>query len=70
MAKEWGHFSLLAEHMHNEDVQFMRLNENLYIGDKWWFEEMEVVRNADGLVAGFRVNADNDLVQNVLFEKK
>jgi CubicO group peptidase (beta-lactamase class C family) len=62
--------SLLAEHMHNEDVQFMRLNENLYIGDKWWFEEMEVIRNADGLVAGFRVNADNDLVQNVLFEKK
>jgi CubicO group peptidase (beta-lactamase class C family) len=62
--------SLIAEHMQNEDVLLARVDKNHYVGDKWWFEGMKVIRKADDSVAGFRMSADNDAVRGVLFEKK
>lgn len=62
--------SLVVQHMHNEYVLLRRLEKDHYIGDKWWLEEVEVARNADGSVAGLRISADNDSVQDVLLEKK
>ena len=60
---------LFATSMQNEDVLLKYLENDHFIGDKWWWQEMRVIRNSEGEVTGIRINADTNWVQNLLFEK-
>jgi CubicO group peptidase (beta-lactamase class C family) len=61
---------LVVEHLQNENVQLVQVDRDTYIGDKWWFATVNPVRNAEMRVVGFKVNADSNNIQNLLFVKK
>jgi hypothetical protein len=61
---------LIVEHFQNEEVLLARLDQDHYVGDKWWFSEVEFIRNQDNSVVGFRLNADQNNIQNLLFVKE
>ena len=61
---------LVVEHFQNEEVLLVRVDRDHYWGDRWWFSEVRFIRDEDDHVIGFRLNADQDSVQNLLFVKK
>jgi CubicO group peptidase (beta-lactamase class C family) len=61
---------LIADHLHNEDVSLIRLDNNHYIGDKWWFSDIELNRDENNEIEGFRLNADQNNIQDLLWTKK
>ena len=61
---------LIVEHFQNEAVLLVRADVDHYWGDRWWFSEVRFIRDKDNHVTGFRLNADQDSVQNLLFVKK
>lgn len=58
---------LIADHLHNEDVELLRMDENHYRGDKWWFSEMEIIRDENNQVEGFELHADADNIQHLVW---
>jgi len=60
---------LIADHFHNEDVELLRLEEDLFKGNRWWFSSLELVRDKTGIINGFRVTADEENIQDLLFRK-
>lgn len=36
---------LVMWHLHNEEAALLRLNRDRYLGDRWWCEEIEIVRD-------------------------
>jgi CubicO group peptidase (beta-lactamase class C family) len=60
---------LIADHFHNEDVELLRLEKDVFKGNKWWFSSLEFVRDKNGVITGFRITADEDNVQNLLIRK-
>jgi hypothetical protein len=61
---------LIATHFQNEKVFLVRVDGDHYFGDAWWFSEVKFIRDENDNVIGFRLDADQDSVQNVLFVKK
>jgi len=61
---------LIAEHLHNEKVLLTSLPEDCCQGDKWWFSELIFERDNNNHIKGFRLNADNNNIQNLLFTKR
>jgi len=61
---------LIADHFQNEDVKLFRLDTDHYLGNKWWFSSMKVLRDENNKVCGFTVNADQDNIQKMLWIKK
>jgi CubicO group peptidase (beta-lactamase class C family) len=61
---------LVVTHFQNEEVFLVRVDQDHYFGDVWWFSEVEFIGNKDNDVIGFRLNADQDSVQNLLFVKR
>ena len=61
---------LILKHLQNEDVLLQRLDKDNYIGDAWWFSKVKILRNDQNNVTGFRLNADEDRIQNLMFIKK
>jgi hypothetical protein len=61
---------LIVEHFQNEEVFLVRVDQDHYWGDTWWFSEVRFIRDENNDVTGFRLNADQDSVQNLLFVKK
>ena len=59
-----------VEHFQNEDILLMRSGSDQYMGDKWWFSELEFLRNENNNITGFRLNADGDHVKRLLFVRK
>ena len=51
------------------EVKLLRLDRNRYLGDRWWCEEINVVRDADDQVTGFTLTADGGNIQKLRFVK-
>jgi hypothetical protein len=60
---------LVVAHFQNEDVFLVPVGQDHFLGDTWWFSEVEFIRQ-DNAVLGFRLNADQDSIQNLLFVRK
>lgn len=60
---------LVAENIQNGSIQLVQVDRDNYIGDKWWFTSLKVVRNNDDKIIGFKVTADSNNIQNLLFVK-
>jgi CubicO group peptidase (beta-lactamase class C family) len=61
---------LVVVHFQNKEVFLVPVDQDHYLGDTWWFSEVEFIRDKDNDVIGFRLNADQDSIQNLLFVKK
>jgi len=60
---------LVLWHLHNEEVPLLRVNGDRYLGDTWWCEEIDIVRDDNDRITGFTVTADDGNVQKLLFVK-
>jgi CubicO group peptidase (beta-lactamase class C family) len=60
---------LVLWHLQNEEVWLLRLDRDHYLGDKWWCEEIEILRDEEDNVAGFTLTADGGNIRNLAFEK-
>ncbi len=60
---------LILRHLHNEDVVLLRRDRDHYLGDSWWCEEIEIVRDQNDQITGFTLTADNGNVQQLVFVK-
>ena len=60
---------LFAENIQNGSIQLVQVDRDNYIGDKWWFTSLKVVRDKDDKITGFKVTADSNNIQNLLFVK-
>lgn len=61
---------LIIAHLHNEDVRLTQIDKDHYIGDQWWFVDLRLIRDENDRVTGFKLNADSNNIQNLLFTKK
>ena len=61
---------LIVEHFQNDDILLMRLDKDHYLGDKWWFFEIEFLRDENNQITGFRLNADEGHIKRLLFVRK
>jgi CubicO group peptidase (beta-lactamase class C family) len=61
---------LVVEHFQNEEVLLVRVDQDHYWGDRWWFSDVRFIRDEDNQVIGFLLNADQESVQNLLFVKQ
>ena len=48
----------------------MRSGSDQYMGDKWWFSEIEFLRDENNQTTGFRLNADEGHVKRLLLVRK
>ena len=60
---------LIAENIQNGSIQLVQVDRDNYIGDKWWFTSLKVVRDNEDKITGFKVTADSNNIQNLLFAK-
>jgi hypothetical protein len=60
---------LIAAHFHNENVRLMQIEKDHWIGNQWWFKDLKFIRNEHDRIIGFKLNADEDNIQNLLFTK-
>jgi CubicO group peptidase (beta-lactamase class C family) len=61
---------LVLEHLHNEDVVLQRMDRNIYRGNAWWCTEIRVTRDAEDRVTGFKLSADGNCVQDLVFVRR
>lgn len=61
---------LIVEHLQNENVQLVQIGIDNYIGDKWWFKDLKLIRDEKNSITGFKLCADDNNIQNLLFTKK
>ncbi len=60
---------LIAAHLQNENVLLIRIDQDYYQGDQWWFKVLKFERDENGGIKGFRLNADSNNIQNLLFTR-
>jgi CubicO group peptidase (beta-lactamase class C family) len=60
---------LVMWHLHNEEVGLLRLDRDRYLGDRWWCEEINIVRDENDQITGFTLTADGGNIQRLLFLK-
>ena len=61
---------LIADHFQNEDVKLFRLDTDHYLGNKWWFSRLNILRDENNRISSFTVNADQNNIQKMLWVKK
>lgn len=61
---------LVLEHLHNEDVFLQQMDRDTYRGNIWWCTEIRVNRDAGDQVTGFKLSADNNCVEDLVFVKR
>jgi CubicO group peptidase (beta-lactamase class C family) len=61
---------LVLAHLHNEDVILQQMDRDTYRGNRWWCTRIDVTRDAEDRVIGFRLSADNNCVQDLVFVKR
>ncbi len=59
---------LEAQHFRNETVRLTPAAEDAFKGDRWWFGDVRFLRDADGNVEAFEINAER--VRHLRFEKR
>jgi CubicO group peptidase (beta-lactamase class C family) len=60
---------LIVEHLQNEVVSLIQIDKDTYLGDKWWFKNVNVLRDDKSRIEGFKLNADNNNIQNLIFKR-
>ena len=60
---------LIVENLQNEDVMLLQIDKDNYLGDKWWFTKIRLIRNQNNQVKEFEVNADSNNIQKLSFVK-
>ncbi len=60
---------LVMWHLHNEEVMLLRLDRDRFLGDGWWCEEIDIVRDENDRITGFTITADGGNIQKLLFVK-
>jgi CubicO group peptidase (beta-lactamase class C family) len=60
---------LMVTHLHNEDVLLLRVDKDNYKSEKWWFSKIRLTRDENDRVTGFKLNADDNNIQGLVFEK-
>ena len=61
---------LKVEHLQNESVSLVKIDKDYYMGDRWWFKEVRLIRDKKNNVTGFKLNADGNNIQNLMFYKR
>jgi CubicO group peptidase (beta-lactamase class C family) len=60
---------LRAKHESQEDVWLIYTGAHRFVGDKWWFQQIEFYEDDTGRINGFKLSAEDGLVRNLRFEK-
>ena len=58
-----------AKHESHEDVSLIFTGANRFIGDKWWFQQIEFNQDEKGRLKDFKLSAEDGLVRNLRFKK-
>ena len=61
---------LILRHLHNEDVLLQQMDRDRYRGNTWWCTEIRVTRDAEDRVTGFKLSADGNNVQDLVFVRR
>ena len=59
---------LMAKHSRHDDISLTYQNTDQFEGDKWWFREVQFVRNQRKRVTGFQLTGGR--VRNLQFDKR
>ncbi len=60
---------LVLGHLRNEDVVLQQLDRDDYRANAWWCTKIRVIRDGGDRITGFRLDADEDNVQNLWFAR-
>jgi CubicO group peptidase (beta-lactamase class C family) len=61
---------LVCQHFYNEDVVLTQKLDDYFESDNWWFRDIQIERDLEGRVTGFRLGADYNQVQNLRFVRR
>jgi len=61
---------LILWHLQNEEVALLRLDRDRYLGNAWWCEEIEILRDEHDQVTGFTLTADGGNIQHLRFVRR
>ncbi len=59
---------LLAKHFRTGDIEIKRAKDDFFSSNRWYFGNVEFVRNSNGMVQGMKVSSGR--VRNLWFEKR
>jgi CubicO group peptidase (beta-lactamase class C family) len=62
--------SLVVRSLLNPDVALVRYDGNYFLGDSWWFSNVNLTRDENGEITGFLLGADQGRIRNLEFKKK
>ncbi len=60
---------LRAKHESREEIQLIYTGANRFVGDRWWFQQIEFSHDDKGRIKDFKLSAEDGLVRNLRFEK-
>jgi hypothetical protein len=60
---------LWAKHESQENVRLIYTGANRFIGDKWWFQQIDFSQDDKGRINAFKLGAEDGLVRNLRFDK-
>ena len=60
---------LRAKHSLQEDVRLIYTGANRFVGDKWWFQQIEFSHDDNGRIIAFRLSAEDGLVRGLRFDR-
>ncbi len=60
---------LRAKHESEEEIRLIYTGANRFVGDKWWFQQIEFSHDDNGRIIAFRLSAEDGLVRGLRFER-
>ena len=60
---------LRAKHESEEEIRLVYTGANRFVGDKWWFQQIEFSHDDNGRIIAFRLSAEDGLVRGLRFER-
>jgi hypothetical protein len=58
---------LRAKHESQEDAWLIYTGAHRFVGDKWWFQQIDFSHDDNGRINGFKLSAEDGLVRNLRF---
>jgi CubicO group peptidase (beta-lactamase class C family) len=60
---------LRAKHETQEEVRLIYTGANRFVGDKWWFQQIEFAHDDNGRINELRLSAEDGLVRGLRFDR-
>ena len=60
---------LRAKHESEEEIRLVYTGANRFVGDKWWFQQIEFSHDDNGRINTFRLSAEDGLVRGLRFDR-